>query len=281
MRVISLFVLLLPLSSVSGQESLNVMTFNIRYATAADGENQWNNRKDRAAETVRFFDSDICGMQEALYSQIIDLEKRLPAYGWVGVGRDDGEKAGEFSPIFYLKTHLTLLETKTFWLNEHPETVGLGWDARINRVVTWAKFEDRRTLQQFIIFNTHFDHQGVVARRESAKLLLKKIKEIASDLPFLVTGDFNAKPAEEPIQILTDASQDFYLTDSKKITQMPHFGPEGTFSGFEAKERDNEPIDYIFVSEGIKVLKHATLSGTWGGLFASDHHPVMTVVKLD
>ncbi len=280
MRLIYLLAMLTSLS-VSGQESLNVMTFNIRYATVADGENQWNNRKDRTAETVRFFDADLCGMQEALYSQIIDLEKRLPAYGWVGVGRDDGENAGEFSPIFYLKAHLKLLETKTFWLNEHPESVGLGWDARINRIVTWAKFEDRRTQKQFIIFNTHFDHQGVVARRESAKLLLKKIREIAVDLPFVVTGDFNAKPSEEPIQILTDVSKDFYLTDSKKISNTPHFGPEGTFSGFEAKERDNEPIDHIFVSEGIKVLKHATLSGTWGGLFASDHHPVMTVIKFD
>lgn len=279
-RILSLLLLTSPFLAQS-QESVNVMSFNIRYATTNDGVNQWNNRKDRAAETVNFYDTDLCGMQEALYSQILDLEKRLLAYGWVGIGRDDGDKAGEFSPIFYLKERFKLIETNTFWLNEHPESVGLGWDARINRVVTWAKFEDKATSRQFIMFNTHFDHQGVVARRESAKLLLKKVEEISGDLPFVVTGDFNAKPTQEPIQILTDSSRDFYFTDTKQVSKMPHFGPEGTFTGFESKERENEPIDHIFIPKRVEVLKHATLSGTWNGLFASDHHPVLAVLKFN
>ncbi|MDP5120196.1 MAG: endonuclease/exonuclease/phosphatase family protein [Spirosomaceae bacterium] len=280
MRYLLPFLLLLSMNVVS-QEALNVMTFNIRYSTPADGVNQWDNRKDFVAQTVQFYEADLCGMQEALYSQITDLQERLPQYGWVGVGRDDGDKKGEFSPVFYLKKRFELIETNTFWLNEHPEIVGYGWDARFNRVVTWAKLLDKSTQKEVIIFNTHFDHQGEIARRESAKLVLNKVKEIAGNTPFVVTGDFNATPSQEPIQVLTDKSKDFHFVSSENLSQTPHFGPNGTFTGFKEKERDNEPIDYVFVSEkNAEVLKHATLSNTWGGLYASDHFAVMATLRF-
>jgi endonuclease/exonuclease/phosphatase family metal-dependent hydrolase len=279
-RLLPIALLMFSLNGIS-QEAMNAMTFNIRYSTSSDGINQWDNRKDFVAQTVLFHDADLCGMQEALYSQIIDLEKRLPEYGWVGVGRDDGDKKGELSPVFYLKKRFDLVETNTFWLNEHPEKLGYGWDARLNRIVTWAKLRDKTTGQEVIIFNTHFDHKGEIARRESAKLVLRKVKEIAKDTPFLVTGDFNASPAQEPIQILTDESEAFYFVSSEKLSKTPHFGPRGTFTGFQEKERDNEPIDYIFVAEkGVEVSKHATLSNTWGGLFASDHFAVMATLRF-
>lgn len=278
-----LLVAILILFSVNAnsQESMNAMTFNIRYSTPSDGINQWENRKDFVAETVRFHEADLCGMQEALYSQITDLEKRLPDYGWVGVGRDDGDKKGEFSPVFYLKKRFELIETNTFWLNEHPEKLGYGWDARFNRVVTWAKFRDKKTDKEVVIFNTHFDHQGEIARRESAKLVLRKVEEIANGTPFVVTGDFNALPSQEPIKILTDNSKDFYFISSEKLSKTPHFGPRGTFTGFKEKERDNEPIDYVFVAkQDVEVLKHATLSNTWKGLYASDHFAVMATLRF-
>ncbi|MFT6203309.1 MAG: endonuclease/exonuclease/phosphatase family metal-dependent hydrolase [Spirosomataceae bacterium] len=280
-RLLPIALLMLSLNGIA-QEAMNVMTFNIRYSTSSDGINQWDNRKDFVAQTVIFHEADICGMQEALYSQIKDLEKRLPEYGWVGVGRDDGDKKGEFSPVFYRKKRFDLLETNTFWLNEHPEKLGYGWDARFNRVVTWAKLRDKITDKEVIIFNTHFDHEGEIARRESAKLVLRKVKEIAKGTPFLVTGDFNAQPSQEPIQVLTDESKAFHFVSSEKLSKTPHFGPRGTFTGFKEKERNDEPIDYIFVAgKDIEVSKHATLSNTWGGLFASDHFAVMTTLRFD
>lgn len=271
------FVVLLQ-AIANGQMPTNVMTFNIRYATVTDGANQWNNRKNNVATTLRFYEADICGMQEALFAQIEDLHSHLPDYGWVGVGRDDGDQKGEFSPIFYRKSRFEALESKTFWLNEHPETVGFGWDAKFNRIVTWVKLLDTKTQKQIYVFNTHFDHQAETARRESARLLLIKIKEIAGGTPFVVTGDFNATPQQQPIRILKDTSQSLRLVDAKAVSQTPHFGPEGTFNGFTTKETTNEPIDYIFVPEATTVLKHATLSGTWGGLFASDHFAVMATL---
>lgn len=276
-KYILLAILLVLSARLVAQKNYNVATFNIRFATEADGVNQWNNRKEKVVSTIRFHELAICGMQEALIGQINDVLKGLPTYAYVGVGRDDGKEKGEFSPIIFDKARFELLKTATFWLNEHPESVGFGWDAHFNRVVTWAYFKDKLTKKKFYVFNTHFDHQGEIARRESAKLLLNKIQEIAGkNTPYIVMGDFNAKPQDEPIKILTNNNQPFFLKNSIELSEMPHFGPTGTFNGFAAKERDDDPIDYIFANDTFFAIKaHATLAGTWQGLFASDHFAVM------
>ncbi|WP_337044165.1 endonuclease/exonuclease/phosphatase family protein [Emticicia sp. 17c] len=278
-----LFVLLcLSMQAVFAQKEMNVMTYNIRLGIASDGDNQWANRRKNLASILTFFEVDICGMQEAFISQINDLEQLLPdKYGWVGKGRDDGKQAGEFSCIFYRKDKYTLLSTETFWLSEHPEKPGLGWEARYNRVVTYAKFERQADKKIFYVFNTHFDHEAVVARRESAKLLLARIKEIAGNTPTLITGDFNAVPSSEPIQILTDSNNPDHLLDTENLSESPHFGPYSSFTGFQIREQEGMRIDYIFVKNGdFKVRKHATISEAWNGKFASDHHPVMAVLAF-
>jgi endonuclease/exonuclease/phosphatase family metal-dependent hydrolase len=262
-------------------QPLNVMTFNIRYNTASDGDNAWPNRKDKAASQVLFHDVHILGVQEALQGQLTDLQERLKQFKYVGVGRDDGKTAGEFSAIFYDTTRLKLLHTETFWLSEHPEVPGSkSWDAAITRIVTWAKFRDRKTKMKFYFFNTHFDHIGKTARAESAKIILRKVKEIAGKSPVIVTGDFNSMPSDEPYKLLVDENNPDRFTDTKTISSTPHYGPSGTFNAFGNKETGNEPIDYIFVRNGIKVLKHATLSQTWEGRFSSDHFPVLATVVL-
>lgn len=267
---------------LQSQAPLNVMTFNIRYNTPNDSLNAWTYRKDKAALQILFHEAHIVGVQEALYDQMTDLQQRMPRYKYVGVGRDDGKQKGEFSAIFYDTTRLQLLQSQTFWLSEQPTVAGSkSWDAAITRIVTWAKFRDRLTKKTFFSFNTHFDHIGKVARRESAKLLLQKIKDIAGTATIVVTGDFNATPSDEPIQVITDVNNPLHLTDTKSISQLPHYGPTGTFSAFGPSEKTNEPIDYIFIRKGIKVLQHATLSQNWGGRYSSDHFPVFARVLFN
>ncbi len=265
-------------------EPVTVMSFNIRYNNSGDGDNAWPHRKDLAASMIRFHQADVIGLQEALKGQLDDLADRLPEYAWFGLGRDDGKAAGEYSCIFYRKDRLELLDHATFWLSEKPETFGLGWDAVCNRIVTWGKFRDKATGKVFYHFNTHFDHKGVVARRESAKLLLAKVAEIAGDSPATVSGDFNARPEDEPIRvILTGISGKARtkLTDSRLISDTPHHGPSGTWSGFKnAGKAGDEPIDYIFVKNGVKVLRHGTLSDSFDGRFPSDHMPVIADVVI-
>lgn len=266
--------------TLSAQE-LNVMTFNIRYNNPGDSLDAWPYRKDKVASQILFYEAHIIGVQEALHGQMEDLQQRLPRHRYAGLGRDDGKQKGEYSAVFYDTTRLEPLQTQTFWLSERPTVAGSkSWDAAITRIVTWVKFRDRKTKKTFFAFNTHFDHIGQAARRESAKLLLQKIKEIAGAAPVVVTGDFNAQPADEPIRIIIDQSNPLHLTDSKEISATPHYGPGGTFNGFKNKERSNQPIDYIFLKGNWKVLKHATISETWEGRFASDHFAVFAQLAL-
>lgn len=266
---------------VANSQSLNIMTFNLRYNNPGDSLNAWKYRKDNAASQILFYNVDLLGVQEALNDQMTDLAQRLPGYKTFGGGRDDGKTKGEYSAIFYKDSRLEKLDGAMFWLSQTPGVAGSkGWDAAITRMVTWCKFKDKQTQKIFFAFNTHFDHIGKVARAESAKMILEKVKEIAGNAPVIFTGDFNATPSDEPIKIIVDASNPNHLTDSKEVSQTPHYGPEGTFNGFESKEKSNEPIDHIFIKNGVKVLKHATLSESWQGRFSSDHFPVYAVVEL-
>jgi len=278
--LISLLVLLIFTLSSFSQE-LNVMTYNVRLNVQSDSLNAWPNRKDNLVSVVLFHDVTILGVQEALPDQMDDMRQRLPNYKSIGVGREDGKNKGEFSAIFYDTTKLQALQAETFWLSETPTVAGSkGWDAAITRIVTWAKFRDKKTKKIFFHFNTHFDHMGPVARRESAKMILQKVNEIAGTTAVVFTGDFNSRPSDEPIQIITDTGNPLHLTDSKEISITPHYGPTGTFNGFQSKERDDDPIDYIFLKGKWKVWKHATLSQTWQGRFASDHFAVFAKISL-
>ena len=262
--------------SIIAQDHLNVMTFNIRYNNPRDSLNAWPHRIDKTSSQILFHESHIVGVQEALHGQIKDLDRILTKYKYVGVGRDDGKEQGEYSAIFFDTTRLQVLQSQTFWLSQTPHVAGSkSWDAAITRIVTWAKFRDKKTKKEFYVFNTHFDHIGQVARAESAKLLLRYANEIAGKIPFILTGDFNAYPGQEPIQIITNIKDALHLVDTKSVSATPHYGPLGTFNGFQSKETGDTPIDYIFIKHGVKVLQHATLSETWEGRFSSDHFPVL------
>lgn len=282
MRSAFLFTLGFLLSFVGlAQEPLHVMTFNIRYNNPGDSLNAWPYRIDKAVSQIRFHDTHLLGIQEALHGQVVDLQQGLPSFRYVGVGRDDGKQAGEYSAIFYDTTRLQAMQSQTFWLSQTPDVPGSkSWDAAITRVVTWARFKDKKTGTEFFAFNTHFDHRGQEARKESARMLLDRIHKIAGNMPVVLTGDFNAQPADEPIKILTDPTALMQVKDTKALSRQPHYGPTGTFNGFGPKEVNNEPIDYIFIRNDVRVLRHATLSQTWQGLFSSDHFPVFATVAL-
>ena len=280
MRSLSL-ILILSISLMADAQEYNVMSFNIRLNTATDGQNAWPHRKDKVVSQILFHEVDILGVQEALHEQMMDLRQGLKKYKYVGGGRDDGREKGEYSAIFYDSTKLTVVKTETFWLSETPQVPGSkSWDAAITRIVTWARMKDKKSGKQFYVFNTHFDHMGKIARKESASLLLKKINEIAGDSPVIATGDFNASSLDEPIRIIREFENPLHLTDTRDVTATPHYGPDGTFNGFRSKEVDDNAIDFIFIKGKWKVLTHATISQSWNGRFASDHFAVLSRLKL-
>jgi len=261
---------------------VTVMTFNIRYNNQSDLQNAWPNRKSLVASTIRFQKIEIAGLQEALNDQLKDLESLLPEYGWLGVGRDDGNKAGEYNPIFYLKSRFKMLAQSTFWLSETPDIPGSrGWDAACNRVVTWARFEDQANNQAFFFFNMHFDHVGEVARLKSAELVLKKIGEIAGNEPVMVTGDFNCRSDDAPYHLLISGDGKAPgLVDTLRLSKTGHYGSTQSFNGFNIELDPGNTIDFIFV-RGIKsVLRHGIIAEMWDGKFASDHHPVVAEIVI-
>jgi endonuclease/exonuclease/phosphatase family metal-dependent hydrolase len=257
-------------------QNIQVITYNIRLNTPDDGINAWPNRSKQVAALLIFHDPDVFGIQEALSGQIEDLQAQLPKMKWVGVGRDDGKKAGEYSPIFYNSEKYKSLKQGWFWLSETPDKPGLGWDAACNRVCTWVLLETEKKDKQFMVFNTHFDHKGTTARVESAKLILRKIKELNKDnLPVILTGDFNLTPEQAPVAVITKE-----LKDSRSISKKPPYGPSGTFNGFDFNSPLKDRIDYVFVSEQVEVKDYAVLSDSKDLRYPSDHLPVFVNLEM-
>jgi len=268
-------------SSYSGQETneaLKVMSFNIRYNNPSDGPNAWDNRKEMVRDLIIYHNPDLLGIQEGLIGQVAYLEESIDDYTRVGVGRDDGEDEGEFSAIFYREDKFKLLETNTFWLSETPLKPSKSWDAALPRIVTWAKLNYLPEQEIIYYFNTHFDHRGKEARKESARVLAEKIKEISNGSTVLLTGDFNFSEDEPPYSVLMENTN---LKDAFHTSENPAYGPEATTNGFEyTYDLDRSRIDYIFVPSSATVLKYATLSDSEHHRFPSDHFPVTAVVKI-
>lgn len=267
---------LLIIISAFGQKPMNVITYNVRYNTASDNENSWPMRREAVMDLLKFYKADIFSVQEALYDQITDLKEGMAEFEFVGVGRDDGNINGEFSAIFYRPSRYLLIENGTFWLSETPDHPSKSWDAALNRICTWAKFRDKETQKSFCIFNTHFDHKGVKARRESAILILKKIDELTGRKdPVILTGDFNLTPDEKPMMLIRQK-----LSDSRQVSRTIPKGPLGTFNGFDFNTTPENRIDYIFVNRFITVNSYAVLNDSKNEHYPSDHLPVLVELEL-
>ena len=264
---------IIPKTSFS--QTTNLISFNIRYDNTSDTINNWNKRKASMASLIQHYDADIVGIQEGLHHQVDYLNNTLNGFSYVGVGRDDGQQKGEYSAIFYNSDKFKVLKTNTFWLSETPEKVSVGWDASMERICTYALFENVTSKKQFYVFNTHFDHRGMQARVNSAELIYKKIKEInTSDLPVILMGDLNLTPDTEPIQFLKK-----HLTDAMGISKKPFYGPIGTFNGFDQDRIMENRIDYIFVNN-IEVLSYTHIDDRMANnMHISDHLPVLITLK--
>lgn len=265
-------------------QSVKVMSYNIRLDTEADGVNQWKNRPDKVIGLIKKYNPDLFGVQEAMHNQIVDLQSGLSEYSYVGVGRDDGKEKGEYSAIFYKKEKFELISQNTFWLSETPDVPGSkSWDAAITRVVTHAVFKDKTTGKQFLYANTHFDHVGKEARKNSAFMIKAYLKGFVSGsrynnenlkVPVILSGDFNSEPTDAPYLTITNGEH-FRLFDSRPTNNLT-----GTFCGFELNKMECKTIDYIFHSEDWKASNYQVIQDNDGKYYPSDHLPVLVTLTL-
>ncbi|WP_036380102.1 endonuclease/exonuclease/phosphatase family protein [Muricauda sp. MAR_2010_75] len=262
--------------NVNGQ-NLEVISYNIRYDNPNDKPNHWDNRKEFLIAQLNFYAPDVFGTQEGLVHQLKAIDDGLDKYTYFGVGRDHGDDRGEFTAIFYNKDKLKVLDESTFWLSETPKVPSKGWDAALPRICTYGLFENKEDGSKFMVFNTHFDHVGVKAREESSKLILEKIKEFnPSNLPVILTGDFNLESESPGVQVILTEMEDAHIAAGENA-----FGPIGTFNGFDFAKPVERRIDYIFVSpDSIEVIKSAILSDSKDLRYPSDHLPVFAQLRF-
>ena len=266
--------LIIPILFFLNINELKVISYNIRYNNSNDGINIWENRRSTIKNFIVDENPDFAGLQEVTYSQLIFLTESLKDYDYIGVGRDDGKTKGEFSPIFYNRNKYKVLSNDTFWLSSTPEKVSIGWDASMERICTYGLFENLYTKGRLWVFNTHFDHIGNHAREKSTDLILKKINSIKSkDIPVILTGDFNLNDDNFSIKKIQKQLKDVLINIKKTDLNYE------TYNGFKNLVKSKRRIDYIFTRNfEVKEAKHVYIKTPYGG-WASDHHPVLSLLK--
>ena len=259
------------------QTNMNLMSYNIRYDITTSNASPWTERHTAIAGQIKRFDVDIIGMQEVLVHQREQLLLDLPGYASVGVGRDDGINAGEFSPIFYKAHRFQLLVSSTFWLSPTLEIPSKGWDAALNRICTYAQFVDRQSKDTFWVFNTHFDHVGETARMKSAELILQKMKEVTkgANQAVIFCGDLNLNDDHPTIAFVQSQMKDALLVSKQVKTKMNR-----TFNNFDLTTPASNRIDYIFTNAYINVQSFETIVEPFGVSYPSDHFPILAKLKI-
>jgi endonuclease/exonuclease/phosphatase family metal-dependent hydrolase len=251
---------------------LTVLSFNIRYGTADDGDNHWTKRREQLFALLRGQQADVVGLQEALHDQLEEIVRAVPGYAYVGVGRSDGRQAGEYAAILYRPARLTPRRSDTFWFSDTPGVVkSVSWGNRIERICTWAYFEDRDG-PAFYVYNVHLDHESQPSRERSAELLMRVVTARDPKAPVIVTGDFNSGEDNPAAQIVARTLRDTFRArhpDEKEV---------GTFTGFTFGKTTGDKIDYVFVEPGHRILAAEILRDSTDGRYPSDHFPVMARV---
>jgi len=256
------------------EDAVTVMSFNIRYGTAKDGENHWDKRKEFVAETIQEVNPDLLGTQECLGFQRDFLARHLPGYEVHAAAREDGKEKGEMCAIFFRAERFEKLDGGHFWLSETPQVPGSkSWDSSLTRMASWVKLKDKQAADAWpiVFINTHFDHRGANARFESAKLIREKITQFA-EADVILTGDFNAGEGSKPYGAMF--ADDSPLVDTYRIAHPEKKPGEGTFSGFEVQNTGGARIDWIGATRGWKVNEAKILTNHRDGRTPSDHLPV-------
>lgn len=267
--------LLLALCPGTHAQTLGVMTFNVRYPSPDDGPNVWENRRDILVETIGLKNPDLFGTQELFYKQGQYIVEKLPGYTWFGISRR-GNHEDEHMGVFYKPAKLRLVESGSFWLSESPDKPGsMSWDVSLPRMATWGLFEIAATGRRFYFYNTHFPHrrQDTVARIECAKVIAERMGALPGDVPFLMTGDFNAQAGEEVYKVLVPPLKDVWMETKRRS------GPETTSSRWRGNT-EGRRIDWILYRGNVEVLDAETVTHNREGRYPSDHYPVFTSLKI-
>ena len=258
--------------------TLKVMTFNIRFGTANDGENSWPMRRDMVLDVIDDHDADILGLQEALDGQIREIIAGVPGYAVIGVGRDDGRTRGEYTAILYKADRFTVDDAGTFWLSDTPDEVAsVTWGNSITRICTWARLVELDSGRGVYVFNAHLDHVSQPSRERSTELIARRVvnRDVPAD-PVVVLGDFNAGE-QNPAMLSLLENEAAHLVNAFREAK-PDERSVGTFNGFQGRV-DGEMIDHVFVTHDFDVIGAGIDRTHRNGRYPSDHFPVWASLR--
>lgn len=258
-----------------------VMSYNVRLSRGADGEDVWPKRIEHFFETIRNFGPDLIGFQEVLEDQHDEILRRMSGYAFSGVARDDGQRKGEWSLIGYRSERFSRIAHGDFWLSETPEVPGSkSWDAALTRICSWVRLRETATGREFVLANTHFDHRGVVARQEAARVISEQLSRIAAGVPAILTGDLNINednPAYQRFVRPTTPGAIRWI-DSYRALYPQRQADEATFHGFKGTVTGSR-IDFIFHTSHFTTTAAAIDRSVKNGRYPSDHYAVTAVVR--
>ena len=266
--------------------TVKAVTFNVRFATESDGENQWNNRRALVAEVLRQLDADVIGFQEVLASQLAELVEMGP-YAAEGVARDDGREKGEFSPLLFSKDKYVRLQGGTFWLSDTPHVIASNtWEAACNRVCSWVELADPKTNRRFAVYNAHFDHKNAGARVRSMSVIARQIAARGHNkIPLVLIGDFNCSPGSPPIKLITTGEAGYQgETFTSPITLVNTLTLDDpaqgrTFHGWKGGTQGKQ-IDYVLTHPDVEVIDSGIVRTHRGKQYPSDHYPVTATLRF-
>ncbi len=270
----------LPAVAASPADPLRVMSFNLRYGTAPDGDNAWARRTELVYETIARFQPDLIGYQEVLDFQFDALAARFPELVSEGVGRDDGRRKGEFSSLAYRRDRFTRVAGGTFWLSTTPDVPGSkSWDAALPRICTWVRLRETTSGRELVFANTHFDHRGQVARREAARVLSERLGPVASGIPAVLTGDFNISEETPAFRVLVEPPEPSWVRwiDAYRTLHPERAPDEASFNGFKGTVRGSR-IDFVLHTSHFRATAAGIDRHQRDGRFPSDHYPVNAVL---
>lgn len=263
---------------------ITAMSYNVRYDNPSDDEHTWSRRRDWVANVIRFHHPDVVGLQEAYRTQLEDLRNRLGEFEWLAAGREEGETAGELAAVGFDRERFNLEAEGTFWLSETPAEAGsVGWDAMLPRLARHVRLREHDTGVELLHVNTHFDHDGETARRESATLLCDRVDALAPNVPVVVTADLNCRAGSKPYEVLTGrdkASPGRALRDTHRTARRRHHGPETTMTDFQ-NLIPGKKIDHVLTTTDVEVVQHGVPSDSFeDGTYPSDHLPVVVELSI-
>lgn len=260
-KTFCLIALFFSASLLAHTQKLIIGTYNVRYDNRDDSlaGNGWKQRCPVLTDLIRFHDFDIFGTQEARFNQLEDMLDMLKGYARIGIGRDDGKEAGEFSAIFYKTDKFKLLKHGDFWMSAVTGKPNKGWDAVLPRICTWGQFREIKSGHIFYFFNLHMDHVGVLARKESSKLVLDTVRKMAGKTPTILTGDFNVDQNNESYTLINTSG---LLKDAYELSPVK-YALNGTFNAFNINAKTDSRIDHIFLTKNFKVKRYGILTDSY------------------